>query len=819
MKKRMFSLWMAILLVLSAMGSFSVFAESVTHDVTPGIQTSIFAPNDYYDASVERVYADDVVDMRASGQYITYKVNVTEAAKYDISVKLTMCTSPNYKFNVYVDDELKIEGLQIGSDAAGTYVLGTLDLAVGEREIKIEQASAYAVYLKYVYLDVYNVLKDEVTVLGVGKRTSTTGTYYTDNSTAGDYISTEGLVELTSAKTITYDVFAAENATYSLSIYLGNTAGTVARCNVSVGQEQVLTGIATNAMTKRKHATMSELGKIELSKGYNTITIKTTEYGGYFYAVYLDKVTAEETNPLNADVNDFGVRAATSYEVVKEYLSDNSTAGDYISTEGLLEVSASKGEMIYDVYAPQEGTYKLSVYLGNSADTTAQFKVTMDNKEIVSGVKTNKMTKFKHATKSTVAAFKLTEGLHTIKLNVTATGGWFYGICLEKATGISVSLSAVTRLSAKGDVVFGSDYVAGDTVATQGIINTDGSLYAESKGKMFYIVDAEEAGEYKISLEAGVTTATGVVSISTDDETESNVFKPLVASVSYGAKAKVGSVSLKEGVQIICIETGENFVGYIYGVVIERNAYVLSDEDKTEISACDFDSKSTGDNYDVYINDSSTEGIIVTGLVAYQNGYSYSYKVHSENGGSYRMSVIAGGDAIKGTVTDGNGNVLIAEKNLTTSTSGLKNAQENVAGIITLPKGDSEITITAADASTYVYSFSFEKLSPVVEVFEGEIEDEMYAYEVVAGTMSAKIALNGYLNGKSALVVFAIYETDANGVVKLYKAYAETVSTVTAETVVRGSINDIIKDNTKTYSVNVYMWDLATLYGEEVNYI
>ena len=92
----------------------------------------------------------------------------------------------------------------------------------------------------------------------------------------------------------------------------------------------------------------------------------------------------------------------------------------------------------------------------------------------------------------------------------------------------------------------------------------------------------------------------------------------------------------------------------------------------------------------------------------------------------------------------------------------------------------------------------------------------MYAYDVVEGTMSFKAEMNGYLAGKNALVVFAIYETDENGVKKLYNAYAEIAE---GGQTVMGAINDIVLDDEKTYSVKVFMLDSETLSGKVIDYI
>ena len=117
-----------------------------------------------------------------------------------------------------------------------------------------------------------------------------------------------------------------------------------------------------------------------------------------------------------------------------------------------------------------------------------------------------------------------------------------------------------------------------------------------------------------------------------------------------------------------------------------------------------------------------------------------------------------------------------------------------------------------------LYGLYFKFVPPSVAVYEGDIaDDDMYAYDVVNGTMLVNAELNGYLAGKTALVVFAIYETDETDVKKLYKVYAETVAGGNATVI--GTVNDIVIDDEKTYSVKVFMLDSQTLTGKVFDYI
>ena len=522
----------------------------------------------------------------------------------------------------------------------------------------------------------------------------------------------------------------------------------------------------------------------------------------------------DAVNVIDGTKADFGVGHATSYSVKNKW-SDNSTEGDYISTEGTLEFGGNN-HVIYDVYAKEEGYYAFSMYAGTTS-SLPRYDFEVDGNTVITYGSDSAPTynNLRHATKYQLPTVKLTEGAHTIKITFREFGGWFYGICAEAAEANDVSYADETILSAKNDVAFHSASGIEDTNATSGVINTDGRLNIYTNGKAYYLINVEEAGKYNIGIIAA-SDANRPMKMTTESGSLSKTFVPKEYTSTYGTAFEFGTVELNKGWQFISFEVLNTSWGTVnlYGVTIKNAAHMLSTSDKVTISACSFSSKVTSQE-EVWPNEPSKEGIEVTGMVVARGGYSYSYSINVPESGNYVFSAVSGGNPIDGAILDANGKVLF-EGRIAESTSGTGYAAETETGVITLPKGINTITIEVSDAATYLYSIGFRFVAPNVAVFEGEIADNMYAYDVVEGTMSFKAEMNGYLAGKNALVVFAIYETDENGVKKLYNAYAEIKE---GGQTVMGAINDIVLDDEKTYSAKVFMLDSETLSGKVIDYI
>lgn len=837
MKKRIFSLAMVCLFILTALGAIPAFAETAVNqidgtkaDFGVGHAASYSVVNKWGDNSKEGDYiSTEGMFEFGSSNYVVYDVYAEAEGYYSFSMYVgTKSALPKYDFEV--DGNAVIT---YGSDSAPTYdnlyhatkyQLPIVKLTEGEHTIKItfreftgwfygicaEAAQANAVsYAEETRLSG----KNDVAF-------SSAKAIEDDNATSG-VLNTDGRLKIYTNGKAYYLINVEEAGNYNISII----AAAEKNLNMKLTTENgSLSKTFTPEETSITHGTKFSFGNVELKKGLQFISFEmlNTTWGDlYLYGVTF----ANEVNKIGEEKAEFGVGHATSYNVKNVYLNDNSVAGDYISTEGLLEFGVGN-DVTYDVYATEEGYYTISMYAGLVYSAT-RYTFTIDGNEQISygNVYADKTNNLTTAYKRQLLAVKLTEGAHTLNIKFTEGSGFFYGLCIEKSTGSFVSYEDGGQISAKAGYAYTTANAVQTDNATEGITNTDGRLYLNNNGnRAFYLIDVEAAGTYNVGVIAGCTSDRSVTLV-TENGSVTKTFSPKEASDTYGTDFSLGAVQLNKGVQLIEIRISQGNPGswinwYLYGITLENAAHKLSTRDKVTVSAVDFSSKVTSQE-EVWPNDSSTDGIITKGLVVARGGYSYSYTLNVPESGNYVFSVVSGGGAIDGAILDASGNTLFSGRiaNATSvtdnATSATANAVETETGVITLSKGIQTITISVSDAATYLYALCFRFVAPNVAVFEGEIADNMYAYEVVEGTMSFKAEMNGYLAGKSALVVFAIYETDENGVRKLYNAYAETA---TGGTTVMGAINDIVIDDEKTYEVKIFMLDSSTLTGKGINY-
>jgi len=827
MKKRIFSLAMVCLFILTALCAVPTFAEDAEANLIDGTKvdfgvghaTSYEVKNKWGDNSTEGDYisTEGLLEF-GSSNHVVYDVYAKEEGYYAFSMYAgTTFSLPRYDFEV--DGNTVIS---YGSDPAPTYnnllhatkyQLPIVKLTEGAHTIKItfREFGGFFYGICVESAEANDVSYADETILSAKNDVafhSANGVEDT-NATSG-VINTDGRLKIYTNGKAYYLINVPEAGKYNIGIVAASEINLNMKLTTEGGS---VSGTFKPEETSITHGTKFSFGTVELKKGLQFINFEmlNTTWGYlYLYGVTLKN----EINLIDGTKVDFGVGHATSYDVKNKW-GENSTEGDYISTEGTLEFGSSN-HVVYDVYAKEEGYYAFSMYAGTTF-SLPRYDFEVDGNTVISSGSDTAPTydNLRHATKYQLPTVKLTEGAHTIKITFREFGGWFYGICAEAAEANDVSYADETILSAKNDVAFHSANGIEDTNATSGIINTDGRLKIYTNGKAYYLINVPEAGKYNIGIVAASDKNLNM-KLTTESGSLSKTFVPKEYTDAYGTAFEFGTVELNKGLQFISFEMLNTTWGnlYLYGVTIKNAAHMLSTSDKVTISACSFSSKVTSQE-EVWPNDSSKEGIEVTGLVVARGGYSYSYSINVPESGNYVLSMISGGGPIDGSILDAKGNVLLSGR-LSERTSGTGYAAETESGTITLPKGINTITISVSDAATYLYSIGFRFVAPNVAVFEGEIADNMYAYEVVEGTMSFKAEMNGYLAGKNALVVFAIYETDENGVKKLYNAYAEIKE---GGQTVMGAINDIVLDDEKTYSAKVFMIDSETLSGKVIDYI
>lgn len=632
MKRKIFSITLAILMILSTLGGLTAFAETTVTDVSSDTATTIGA-NTYSASTGTMVWNDTYLEM-SQGATVTYTVNVA-AGGGNYGITLNMSEPVKYRgyFQVFIDGATTKQAQLFHGllDTVDEARLGVISLTEGEHTIKLSLAtSTTKVRLESFTLNpaetVINVPFETATTINAFNYATQSGTasqgnsgleiqqsdvvtYEVNISKAGDYFFTANVHTGLAAKVAVYVEGVKQSSLHSNTINsndlkkLGKitlaagqhtiqikcTSGTVwmtsfvlegdkkesaiaygtpttisadyhieasggkwwagdkflqmSQGNYAVYNVNVVAGsgynfkldlsspssmsgyfkvyvdnvqetkLYTGKITSHE---LSNLGSIYLSEGSHTIKVECT--GG---SVYLKSITLDASTYLDGDKNDFGVAHRASSAHISYYKNDNSTSGAYISTEGILNIGGGTGEVVYNVYAHEAGKYSLSTYMGNTAGAKPKFDVTINGKKVASNAETATTSGYFAATKGNLGVFTLSEGQNTIKLNCTAAGGYFFGICLEAAADATITLyeggldsttvaTGITdgTMSVKVDLN-GSTTEGKDVLVIFAIYESDGTEFTKLHGSVVIPVAAADLGETVKGSIAGISKVSG----------------------------------------------------------------------------------------------------------------------------------------------------------------------------------------------------------------------------------------------------------------------------------------------------------------------
>ena len=497
MKRKIFSITLAILLILSSLGGLTAFAEATATEV------SATAPTTFGPGSTKEL---------GKGKSLTYDLNVSEAGYYGVTLSVGSPTVYFNNFNVYLNDATDREAnLFTGRITEKTSQIGVIYLEKGAQKFKIESNTSTA-GLKTITLD------PTITTTVSDEAATTFRSNYSDEIEMVTWWSGDGYLEMAQGDYVVYDVNVLDGCGYNIKLNLASMSVMTGYFKVyvdgSTSYENLLYtgGVSSDAL--------STLGNIQLSKGSHTIKVEC--YAGN---AYLKSVTLDFSTYLNSDKNEFG-NAHRASSTGTYYKNDQSRDGsDYKSTEGMVQLtnSSTTNEIVYNVYATEAGNYLLSTYQGNK-NYSSKFDVTVNGVEVFSNVAVPQTEKTTFAAKGNLGVIALNEGKNTIKLNfVYGDYGYFYGICLEvpedpeasiaiyeggldsttEATGITNGTMSV-KVDLNGTTEAGKD-----ALVIFAIYESDGTEYTRLHGSVVIPVAAANLAETAQGSISGISQVSG----------------------------------------------------------------------------------------------------------------------------------------------------------------------------------------------------------------------------------------------------------------------------------------------------------------------
>lgn len=388
-------------------------------------------------------------------------------------------------------------------------------------------------------------------------------------------------------------------------------------------------------------------------------------------------------------------------------------------------VGSTESTLLYNINVSEAGYYSLSSLTSDQWNHCTVY----DNGEQVMVNKFAGVTQNGSLTEpvwSQLGVMYLTAGQHELKI-VHYGGLYIFGF---KLAPYHKTIDATEKTY----VQFYKDFVAGGyrddeagnswgepyhlSRSAAGVLNelTDGYLIGNNSW-MTYVVEAEEAGYYTLSMVLG-NAANLSIDVQVNDDTEKTMTwkasgitdfstvtptRPGITTVGqygYAHESEMGTIYLNKGLNTVKIKGGSY---YLY-------SWSLARANLNAVSAAGSEDIPTLNYSGYYIGTESNP----SDAVVLHNTYWFTYLLNVAEAGTYKLTTI-GPDSTNAVLDKAYGNV----ENLTTGetyfTAGKqivnKSKEPYTVGNIYLEKGRNELKFTFAEnSSTYWYSFKLERV-------------------------------------------------------------------------------------------------------------
>lgn len=754
------ALFLVACLIMSMTTGFAVFADGASGDV-------VVRGCDFEEAGGGAYKEGPNVALRASTQgYAIYKVTVEEAGDRYVYIQAGLVRQA--KIYVDVNDVNQIQAdYRFTADAGNMYehFLGKVTLSEGDNYIKI-----YIGVLEndeLLYMKSVRLAKNPTVVKATGKTEIPVSSFskaenYGQSQLHGYggsvvYLNTADAA--TSADYVEYTVYAETAGRYYLSANvaaLRNPLVTVSANGTSSPQIKHPFSTLYGAANLKQFY----LGYADLNEGVNNVKIAIAPSGS-------DNSTLGMTG--NITISKDGHALSTEEVTTLSEIQYASSASAPAISGTNLALNSDCRTVTYKVVAEADDVYVVKAGVGTTL-TTCQGYFTVNGTQINAQVPCSGA----YGTPADMtAALNLKKGVNEVSVTISVGGAYFFGVSFERKA---------TKLSATETVTLDcADYIT----ASEGFNNDSFTV----NNWATYRVYAPNAGLYYLDIYRG-----GIKGMLLDIEINGTLQRKVSIKDSndcaskYGEnKFELGVIELKAGYNDIKVtNTKQTFVMHKFDftpVTGAGNRVLFGHEG---IENATFDSQ----NYPMINKEEKAE-----------------FNVKMTEDGNYALYLYAHGFASRTFDLAVNGKAygtysIVAE----TATS---TPLEYYVTTLSLNKGENTITITNGPSGfsmPAVFLREAEITAPSVSFFAGAGEDLMPAQAVIPGTMTAKISYNNMFGGRDVFEAFAIYETDANGVVRLADVVVNTATDVTDETESTLVIENITLKDGCTYTAKVFTW-------------
>lgn len=725
--------------------------------------------------------------MYESGNYIEFEFTVDKTGRYELMG--IAANSKSSEMGVYIDGEKKgtftIPVNESGTNgplydatyaSAGEYIL---EAGTHKVKFKLDRSASAQV----AFFGAALALQEEVSMIKMGYKDSTT-LIHNSNCTMYDGANPpSAMVYMNKPVSFTIDVPVA--GTYDIYGVYGSSGEHTFKILVDGNEcfsEAVKGPIGSYKMD----------GSVPLTQGTHTLTLHTGTAGSY---LSISELTL--------------VREGSANDWTWQRINYNKTNTDITmdSSNGSLDNTAfGMGNGCYAAYqiTPSvTGKYEFSHYLAANSSEMAVYL----NGELIHT--------FTHNTNDYAA---LANATRTESCTAVLAAGMVYDVKFIKvgggdATAVYTDIKLIEELSSGEGLYY--DIFAGDSVSdnygTQESLKYSdgrdasgygcyGGLYAE------YAFTTEYRGIYNINLVLGAGDEAGV-SVYVDGVLLSTQNAEYVSGEDWTVKRNndFGDVFLLEGehtLKILGVDEGA------FQIFKTRVAFKAEDDGRNELiflyNANEPDDKG-GSNVQV-----SAEGVVLG------EGNSYTEYVVDVPEGNYALEICYGASDWDGRMSITVNGATLGTYKLPQNNTFIGRPTYDKTGyytpeILCLNEGENVIKLRcekSEDGSYYAYfSFTTFKLTrvtePVCQLYYGEyITPDTKQTAIADGDNTVRTYLPSYVAGSEVTMLATIYEGG-----RLFRVAPDYTVEALSNDVLIATFNDLELDETKTYTLKVFLWD------------
>jgi len=757
------------------------------------------------------------------GQKLDFTFTAPTDALYDFTVNASITKGKRLVYISEGEDDLidaEITGAEHGNWKS-IYV-GSVELAAGEHNLSFRLDEGYDSYFDKISISSEEIEvpeptlepteeptetptpepsgkgpQDEAFPVSATEATEFTATVYTKAGVSG----VAGWYDLQNFATldvadythhyVAYEIDVKQAGAYRVTASIGApTKGSVAqlvRTGKNVPESETNsyateTGdvVLSKVSLKESQATSpaeNDFGVIWLDEGVQRLAIANVRDEGkaiYYHGMTITPV--DEEAPIVVSVRDAKELTASdgSAKPIYGYAASFTAIAPYIQFFG--------GDyQIYDVEIPTDGLYSFTTFQGGGNAytltdiTDEETPVTLVNNAAIpsSGV-TN------YATPYEVAELALTKGVHTLKLSASQSNHYSY-FTLRRLGDIPTEQYINLPIGENVKVAFDA-YSDFEHSAALDFTDVDPATGEIVESWREYTVNAEQAGDYKLTVNYATPNGAGIIIEVNGEEIAAEELEETETYGSYTDFEIPYNLSLNEGMNVIRI-IPEGTFNMPHFVLTQLSAKVYNASAAENVAGDELDTMGYNDGTSVKL----------------KAGQKLNITVEADETGFYVLRSLVSSTLGYRAITVKNDDEVVLE----TTLSGQQNAEyENVTlGMIYLKKGKNAITISL-DAGYYAY---FNNIS--IGKVAGKLYDGDNAISnIVVGDITAKVDLANLYAGETKTVYFAVYETDENGATRLAYINMEEKEIKAGEDL-EISVTVAQKNAGCTYSAKVFIWD------------